>query len=280
LYDAVYIFGHEPLLTNKLIYGPEAIKHAMDIFNGKSILECYNSISHRLCEEIEISLEFFYQLTDDLFRNYQKTYAKQTSREVPYNRGRWLADLNGDLFRITDCANPNIDFTGGVIVTNQATADVLNIEYGRVNVTGVNYNMVNGAPESIHTLVGQKDNLFAHLRSSFLEAQKQAKINVLKELQRENLYLEVYTCYPPIPLVFLLTTKMVETAEELPVFLSKYEITITGGMNFARAPWNNPALSALIEMCNALKNSTVKYGLVHGNGGIGEIQGVSILEKV
>lgn len=92
--------------------------------------------------------------------------------------------------------------------------------------------------------------------------------------------LELYTCSPPIPLAFLLTTKMVESIRELPKFLSSYEITSTGGMNFARAPWNNPALNALIDMCKAMRKGVKNYGLVHGNGGIGEIQGVAILERM
>jgi hypothetical protein len=33
-------------------------------------------------------------------------------------------------------------------------------------------------------------------------------------------------------------------------------------------------------MCAALKNRDIKYGLVHGNGGIGEILGIAIMEKV
>lgn len=279
LYDAVFIFGYDPLLTNTQVYGKEVIKQAMDIFNGKSILECYNSISHSMCKEIGISKEFFFQLTDSLYKNYQKTYAERIGQKVAYDRGRLLDDLNGDLFRMTDCANPNIDFAGGIILTNNQTADFLNVQSGKVKVSSAKYRMVRGAPECIDKLVGQKENLFAHLRSSFFEAQNEADIDVLKEFKNGNLRLELYTCYPPIPLAFLLTTNMVKNIREIPEFLLNYEITITGGMNFARAPWNNPALNALIEMYNTLKNGTGKYGLVHGNGGIGETQGVAILER-
>ncbi|MCO1602841.1 hypothetical protein [Desulfosporosinus nitroreducens] len=280
LYDAVFIFGYDPLLTNKHVYGKNTIQQAMDIFNGKSILECYNLISHRMCEEMGISKEFFLQLTDDLYRNYLKTYVKNTNQKVTYDRGRMLENLKGDLFRMTDCANPNIDFAGGVILANDQTANLITLPYGRVKVSGTKYNMVKGTPESIDKLVGQKNNLFAHLRSSFSAAQEQAKINVFEEFRKGNLCLEVYTCYPPIPLAFLLTTEMVESILELPEFLLNHEITVTGGMNLNRAPWNNSALNSLIEMCNTMIHSGIKYGLVHGNGGIGEIQGVAILEKV
>jgi len=280
LYDAVFIFGYDPLLTNKQVYGKDVIKEAMNIFNGKSILECYNLISHKLCEEMGISKEFFFQLTEGLYMNYHKTYTKNTRREIPYDRGRLLNDLKGDLFRITDCANPNIDFAGGVILVNNKTADFLNIKHERVTVSGVKYSMVSGVPDNINNIVGSKDKLFTHLRSSFLEAQLQANINVLEEFKSGNLRLELYTCYPPIPLAFLLTTKIVGSIRELPEFLLNYELTITGGMNFARAPWNNPALNGLIEMVNTMKDGPIKYGLIHGNGGIGEIQGVAILERM
>ena len=280
LYDAAFIFGYDPLLTNKQVYGKDVIKEAMNIFNGKSILECYNLISHKLCEEMEISKEFFFQLTEGLYMNYHKTYTKNTRQKIPYNRGRLLDDLKGDLFRITDCANPNIDFAGGIILVNDKTADFLNIKHERITVSGVKYSMVSGVPDNINNIVGSKDKLFTHLRSSFLEAQHQANINVLEEFRSGNLRLELYTCYPPIPLAFLLTTKIVGSIRELPEFLLNYELTITGGMNFARAPWNNPALNGLIEMVNTMKDGPVKYGLIHGNGGIGEIQGVAILERM
>ena len=280
LYDAAFIFGYDPLLTNKQVYGKDVIKEAMNIFNGKSILECYNLISHKLCEEMEISKEFFFQLTEGLYMNYHKTYTKNTRREIPYDRGRLLNDLKGDLFRITDCANPNIDFAGGIILVNDKTADFLNIKHERITVSGVKYSMVSGVPDNINNIVGSKDKLFTHLRSSFLEAQLQANINVLEEFKSGNLRLELYTCYPPIPLAFLLTTKIVGSIRELPEFLLNYELTITGGMNFARAPWNNPALNGLIEMVNTMKDGPIKYGLIHGNGGIGEIQGVAILERM
>jgi len=279
LYDAVFIFGYESLLSDKQVYGKNVIKQAMDIFNGKSILECYNLMSHKMCQEMGISKELFFKLTDGLYRNYLKTYSKNTSKEVSYERGRLLDNLNGDLFKITDCANPNIDFAGGIILVNDKTADFLNMNE-KVKVSGVKYSMVKGIPDNIDKIVGNKDNLFTHLKNSFLEAQNQAQIDVIEEFKNGNLLLELYTCYPPVPLAFLLSTKMVESVKELLEFLDRYEITITGGMNLARAPWNNPALNGLIEMVKIMKKGIASYGLIHGNGGIGEIQGVAILENL
>ena len=278
-YDAVFIFGYDPLLTDKLVLGKDAIKQAMNIFGSKSILECYNLKSHKLCQELGISKEFFFQLTDGLYKNYLRTYAEKTREDVPDHRGKLLEDLNGDLFRITDCANPNIDFAGGVILANDGTADLLDTNK-RVKVSGVKYSMVKGIPENIDRIVGDKDNIFEHLKSAFLEAQRQAQINAIEEFQKGNLILELYTCYPPIPLAFLITTKMADSVIEIPELLSNHPITITGGMNFAGAPWNNPALNGLIEMVAVMKNGAKDYGLIHGNGGIGEVQGVAILEKI
>ena len=128
LYDAVFIFGHEPLLSNKKNYGKDEIKKAMDIFQDKSLIECYNSISHQMCKEIGITENQFMEISDKLYGNYQKTYIQNTGTEVTHNRGRLLNDLNADLFKMTDCANPNIDFAGGIIVVNDKTAEFLQIK--------------------------------------------------------------------------------------------------------------------------------------------------------
>ena len=56
-----------------------------------------------------------------------------------------------------------------------------------------------------------------------------------------------------------------------------HPITVTGGMNLAGAPWNNPALHALIVMHERLLEGPEECGLVHGNGGVGGYQGVAIL---
>ena len=104
-------------------------------------------------------------------------------------------------------------------------------------------------------------------------------MDVIEEFKKGNLLLEIYTCYPPVPIAFLLSTGMITNVRDLPIFLERYEMTVTGGMNLARAPWNNLALNGLIDMYEKLKESSTTYGLVRGNGGIGEIQGIALLEK-
>lgn len=279
LYDAVFIFGKEFLLSD-IKNSKEEVKNAMNIFKDKSLIECYNLLAHELCKELSLSKACFFQITNDLFNNYRRTYHKNTGFNHTTERGRSLEDLKADLFKLTDCANPNIDFAGGLILANEDTAEFLQIpKEERIKVTSANYNMVEGLPESIPKIVGKKDHIFPHLKKSFLEAQSESKVHVVKEFKRGNLLLDVYTCYPPIPIAFLLTTGMINDASEFKEFLGKYEITINGGLNFSRAPWNNPVLNALVDICNKMKKDNIKFGLVHGNGGIGEVQGIGILEK-
>lgn len=277
LYDAVFIFGYEPLLTNRLLYGKEAITKGMRIFDEYSILQCYNEIGHRLCKELGLSKETFINLCDQLFLNYYKC-VKDGNPSM--NRGKSLMEHGADLFKLTDCANPNIDFSGGIIVANETTATFLQVpSEEKIKVSAVKYSMIHGSPKTIEKIVGNKENVFPHLKNVFLQVEWDTNIKIADELKKGNLYLEVYTCYPPVPMAFLLSTSLIETIYELPRFLEHYELTITGGMNFARAPWNNPALHGLIEMHQKLMNNSVAYGLLHGNGGIGEIQGIAILEK-
>jgi hypothetical protein len=66
--------------------------------------------------------------------------------------------------------------------------------------------------------------------------------------------------------------------------IAKHSITITGGMNLARAAWNNPALNALVMMHNRLCDDKggdhEKLGLIYGNGGLSYRQGIAIVERV
>tara|TARA_B100000809_G_C15051718_1_gene499142 strand:+ start:796 stop:939 length:144 start_codon:yes stop_codon:yes gene_type:complete len=47
-------------------------------------------------------------------------------------------------------------------------------------------------------------------------------------------------------MAFLLVSGLVDALEDIPNFLAQHLITITGGMNLAKAGWNNPAFNALV----------------------------------
>lgn len=283
------VLNHCQILNFQSSYGyfnvrslsKEEINKAMGIFQEKSLLECYNLLGHEICKKVGLSIDEFSNISDKLYENYQRTYASITNEVLGNNRGKSLADSKADLFKLTDCANPNIDFSGGIILANKETADFLQVpDEDRILVSGTAYRVVEGLPEKINTIVGDKNALFPHLEEAFREAESDAGINFVKEYKNNNLLLETYTCYPPIPIAFIFATGMIQDTDEIIDFLDRYEVTITGGMNFARAPWNNPALNGLIEMNKKMKKDQVKYGVVHGNGGIGEVQGVAFLERV
>ena len=77
-------------------------------------------------------------------------------------------------------------------------------------------------------------------------------------------------------MAFLLDNGFVGSPESLEILLREREVTVTGGMNLARAPWNNPALNGLIVMYETLigvnkkdfsgePQVTPSCGMVHGN---------------
>jgi hypothetical protein len=120
---------------------------------------------------------------------------------------------------------------------------------------------------------------YTHLQQAYNNANTQANINFNDEYEHGNALLEVYTCYPVVPMAFLLNNGFVSHWQDLSLWLQTHPITVTGGMNLARAPWNAPTLNALITMSQQLNQGDKQYGLVHGNGGLGYRQGVAILEK-
>jgi hypothetical protein len=279
LYDAVFIFGCEPLLSDTRKYGKDAVVNAMEIIEDHSLIRCYDLLARRLCRETGLSPDGFRRLADKLYANYARAFRRISGAESGA-RGRILHDWGTDLFCLSDCANPNLDFAGGVVVANERVAQMLDPRAeATVAVLGSKYSMVEGSPRAIPKIAGAKGNPFPHMKEAFLSAQAESNVRIKEELEKGNLLLEVYTCYPPIPMAFLLTTGLVECADQMSEFLDRFDITVTGGMNLAKAPWNNPALNGLIEVSKRLIAGDAGYGLVHGNGGIGEVQGVAILGK-
>jgi len=282
--DAVFVFGHEPLASIKLNQGKEFITNAMSIFGDITIPAAYNELAHELLKELDISKEQFLSAATLLYENYNKAYMKDSIESDAVNkavdRSSLLEKMNADLFTLTDCANPYVDFTGGMIITNKEIADYLEIPaQNQIEIKGAKYNIVADGPHNIDAIVGKQKDIFPHLGKAFRNACSQGQVDFVKEFKEGNALMEVYTCYPPIPLAFLITTKMIEGIEQLADFLHNHEITITGGLNLARAPWNNPAFNSLIALCEKLPQTEKEYGLVHGNGGLGGLQGVAILQK-
>ena len=82
-----------------------------------------------------------------------------------------------------------------------------------------------------------------------------------------------------VALAFLLSTGFISDLQALDQFLEQHEVTITGGLNLYRAPWNNTTLRSMIAMIECMrKNPSYQYGGIHGNGSLGYQQGFTILE--
>ncbi|MDX9872892.1 MAG: hypothetical protein RBT41_10810 [Clostridia bacterium] len=278
LADAAFIFGHEPLSTLKQTKGKPALQEAMDIFEEMSIPAGYNSLAHRLIELLGISREDFLDISNRLYANYLRTYPGDDPGRA--DRTKYLEGMDADLFTLTDCANPYVDFSSGVIVTSAAVADALAVpKEKRTELRAAKYNIVGDGPAHIDVIAGSQDDIFPHVRRAYERACKEADLDFAREFKAGNALLEVYTCYPPIPIGFLLATKIADRIEQIAPLLEQHAITVTGGMSLARAPWNNPALNGLIALIEELPRTNKEYGLVHGNGGLGGLQGVAILKK-
>lgn len=280
LVDAAFIFGHEPLASIKNQRGKQDINKAMSIFDEATIPAAYNQLAYRLLNVLKLKKEHFFEIADLLFENYHKAYKEPSNTANLTDRGTRLDQMDADLFALTDCANPYVDFTGGLIIANPDVTDYLEVpENKRIEVIGAKYNVVGDGPANIEKIVGTKETPFPHLGKAFENACGQGGVDFVKEFKSGNALMEVYTCYPPIPIGFLLAAKMVDSIDQVPDFLRNYNITLTGGLNLARAPWNNPALNALVALCQEFPHSNQEYGLVHGNGGLGGLQGVAVLRK-
>jgi hypothetical protein len=118
---------------------------------------------------------------------------------------------------------------------------------------------------------------YDHLASACQSACAQAGIDLPREFLSGKALIEAYTCFPVAPLGFLLASGIAKSIDEIESVLSTHEITVTGGMNLGRAAWNNPALNAMIVMCQRLHSGEAELGAVHGNGGLGYRQGLALL---
>ena len=272
--EAVVISGKDLLRTGyerqerldlMAVYGPDY-----------PLTTAYNELAERFIHRHDSSAALFQNLAHHLFENYKCSFRHVISDDLAAEQlpdERWYNNIT-PLFRGVDCANPLIDFTGRVLLCNPDTADQLAIPAEqRVTVEGVGLGFLPGdGQQHVEDIVS-----YEHLQQAYQSACEQSGINFAEQFRQGNALLETYTCYPVVPIAFLLASGLVDLLEQVPAFLENHRITITGGMNLAKGPWNNPALNSLIEMYHQLRNSQATIGAVHGNGGLGYKQGVAIL---
>ncbi|MBF0367601.1 MAG: hypothetical protein HQK50_18645, partial [Oligoflexia bacterium] len=235
--------------------------------SGASVLDSYNLLAKRFLLTQGITASDFKTLAHSLFENYERTWRARGRghQDKASADEKWFAPVSS-LFRGVDCANPVVDFEGGLLLgstpPHQEGIEVLSAVVETLPLDG---------PAAIEALVS-----YSHLEHALKRAQLYAGISLTAKAEEQALLLEVYSCFPVVPLAFLLKSKLIPGLKSAPAFLSTHAITVTGGMNLAKAPWNNPALHALVVMCEQLRHNQ-QIGLVHGNGGLGYKQGVAIL---
>ncbi|MEH6577299.1 MAG: hypothetical protein V7731_09510 [Amphritea sp.] len=241
------------------------------------LTHAYNELAERFIHRHGADAALFHHLAHHLFENYKCSYRNVVSDELAAEKlpdQRWYNHIT-PLFRGVDCANPLIDFSGRILLCSEHLSEQLEIPRDlQIEVKGVGLGILPGDGKNhVEDIVS-----YAHLESAYREACQDAVVDFAESFRQGNALLEAYTCYPVVPMAFLLASGLVDMLEDIPAFLEQHRITITGGMNLAKGPWNNPALNSLIDMYHRLCCGDSALGAVHGNGGLGYKQGIAILQ--
>ena len=274
---AVVISGDDHIRTG---YSREERLNKMAVY-GQSypLTQAYTDLAQAFSADKKITEQEFKEFSSALFENYKTSFRDRladtfTSDLLPDLR--WYKPIT-DFFRGVDCANPMVDFSGRLLLTSADAAEQLGVDKSQwLKVKSVGLSRLDGDGRDFLTDIAK----YEHLQQAYQQACDEANIDFVKLFKGGDALLEAYTCYPVVPMAFLLVSGLVETLEDIPDFLAEHSITITGGMNLAKAAWNNPALNALVLMHERLCHGKEKYGLIHGNGGLGYRQGVAIVERV
>jgi len=275
--DAVVISGKDMLRSG---YERQQRLDLMAIYGDDyPLTTAYNELAEQFIHRHGADAQLFQQLAHHLFENYKCSYRNVVSDRLSAEQlpdERWYNHIT-PLFRGVDCANPLIDFSGRLLLSSAETARQLPVTSREcLEVAGVGLGFLPGdGQQHVEDIVS-----YDHLETAYRAACEQADTDFALAFRNGDALLEVYTCYPVVPIAFLLTSGLVDLLEQVPAFLEQHLITITGGMNLAKGPWNNPALNSLIEMHQQLTASPAHHvGAVHGNGGLGYKQGVAILKQ-
>ncbi len=269
---AVVIEGRDLLRSQ---YRPEQRRAAMSIYAPDlPLTEAYDQLTQTYLANNAMQRSQFLELRDALFENHWRCYhARVADAKRPSNR--WFEPIT-ELFRGVDCANPVVDFEGKLLLCSAPVAENLSMSGDQVvTIDSVGLGRIDAdGPSHIDAIAS-----YEHL-SSAVSALEEPLNTSVKSLLAKGLLLDLYTCYPIVPIACIRALGLATTTAELLQFIEHKDLTQTGGMNLARAAWNNPALNGLIAMYESL----VSYGsgerpkgLVHGNGGLGYRQGLVLM---
>lgn len=126
--DVVVIKGADLLRSG---YTREERESYMKLYNKKyTPLDGYTKLVPPFLKCFGIKEAQFKQISSALFENYARTW------QGPLPESRWFAPVT-KYFRGVDCANPNIDYSGQIVITDEAHADLLRIPNSeRVSILG------------------------------------------------------------------------------------------------------------------------------------------------
>lgn len=271
--DLVVIQGQDFLKTG---YEKAAREGFMKLYEGKyTPLDGYDRLVPLFLEAHKASEPDYFLAREALFQNYTRTWKKINPQGVLPDE-RWFAPLT-KYFRGVDCANPNLDYVGKIILSGEKVATLLKVpKKKQVQIVGNAFTKL--SVDGLESL--PKIAPYLHLKRTIDKALSETKINFAKDFLKGKALLDAYTCYPVVPMGLLLRLGLVKKVSELPEFLERHEVTVTGGLNLGKAAWNLTSLNALIVMRQRLLSSKVaSIGLVHGNGSLGNQQGITILKK-
>ncbi|WP_261842520.1 hypothetical protein [Aliamphritea ceti] len=269
---AVVISGNDPLRTG---YEKAERLQRMEIYGRDySLIAAYTELSKTFANKHDFSEEQFREIAKSLFDNYLQTFTTQNP-EATLPNASWFNPIS-DLFRGVDCANPVQDFCGQLILCNAETAEKLAIpDSEKVEILGAScLTLLQDGKPAIEEIAE-----YRHLKTVYQRACQQSGVNFKTEFLQGNAILDVYTCFPVVPMAFLFAAEFIDSAAEFTSFLAKHPVTFNGGMNLAKGPWNNPTLSSLVDSYQALTTGRASLAGIHGNGGLGYKQGFAILSR-
>jgi hypothetical protein len=273
--DVVAISGREMLgsLAGEPGGKQQILNTILQEGKGVPVYQYYHQMALRLCQKYEISPERFKELSDALFANYARTFQRRSGGQLPKVPDRTKPLPGASMFTPSDCAFPFVNFSGTLLVGTREVADTLGIAEP-TEIRGVRVAITSEGPEYFEEILSG-----AHLKKTFENCCAEAGIDFFARYRRREAALQVYTCYPTVPLTFLLELGLARSVQEILPFLQEHEITINGGMSFHGAPWSCTALGDLIQLNSMIAGDETPLGIVHANGGLGSQQGFALLAR-
>lgn len=267
--EVIQISGRDFLRTE---YTSEDRRSKMNIYGEDSSLpKLYTELANLFLTKHSLKETDFIEVRDLLYQNYLKTYNEghpsyKTSQ-------KWLSPITS-LFRGVDCANPTTDVDAKLILVTESFLKRSNIKGSFVEVIDCKTKTTKDGAKELDKLSN-----YDILEDVFLDLEKRNSFDLKAEIENDNCLLDIYTCFPIVPLAFLYKTHLANSISEVKDFIKNNDITIDGGMNLSKAPWNNPCLLSIINAKDKLLLNTSEFALIHGNGGLGYKQGIALLKR-